>query len=181
MGRIWPGGRRLPTPALDLAINLIAPVNNFLHSLFSQVDMYLNDKMVSAATNMYSYRSYLETLLNYSSSAKDSQFSTSLWATDTAGHMDDLKFADNQGAAKRVKYANNCTESFEMLGGLHLDLCMQDKLLPKRVNLKIRMIRNKPSFYLKATTREKNEYNIMYEKVCLYVRKVVKNLVCLLA
>ena len=52
----------------------VAPANNFLHSLFRQVDVYLNGKQVTPAMGTYAYRSYIETLLNYDVSAKQSQF-----------------------------------------------------------------------------------------------------------
>ena len=67
----------------------VAPVNNFLHSLFRQVDVYLNGKQVTPAMGTYAYRSYIETLLNYDVSAKESQFSSALYYKDTAGKMDD--------------------------------------------------------------------------------------------
>ena len=44
---------------------LVAPVNNFLHSIYNQVDVYFNQKLVSPANNAYPYRAYLESLLNY--------------------------------------------------------------------------------------------------------------------
>ena len=66
----------------------VAPVNNFLHSLFKQVDVYLNGKQVTPAMGTYAYRSYIETLLNYDVSAKNSQFSSALYFKDTAGEMD---------------------------------------------------------------------------------------------
>ena len=50
----------------------IGPVNLLMHSLFSQVDVALNDKLVSSSTNTYAYRAYLETLLNYGKEAKES-------------------------------------------------------------------------------------------------------------
>ena len=67
----------------------VAPVNNFLHSLFKQVDVYLNGKQVTPAMGTYPYRSYIETLLNYDVSAKNSQLSSALYFKDTAGHMDE--------------------------------------------------------------------------------------------
>ena len=66
----------------------VAPVNNFLHSLFKQVDVYLNGKQVTPAMGTYAYRSYIETLLNYDVSAKKSQLSSALYFKDTAGQMD---------------------------------------------------------------------------------------------
>ena len=67
----------------------IAPVNNFLHSLFRQVDVYFNGKQVTPAMGTYAYRSYLETLLNYDVSAKESQLSSAMYYKDTAGKMDE--------------------------------------------------------------------------------------------
>ncbi len=66
----------------------IAPVNNFLHSLFKQIDVYLNGKQVTPAMGTYAYRAYLETLLNYDVSAKESQLTSALYYKDTAGEMD---------------------------------------------------------------------------------------------
>ena len=67
----------------------VAPVNNFLHSLFRQVDVYLNGKQVTPAMSTYAYRSYIETLLNYDVSAKESQFASALYYKDTATKMEE--------------------------------------------------------------------------------------------
>ena len=74
---------------LDSGQASVAPVNNFLHSLFRQVDVYLNGKQVTPAMGTYAYRSYLETLLNYDVSAKESQLSSAMYYKDTAGKMDE--------------------------------------------------------------------------------------------
>ena len=48
----------------------VGPVNLFLHSLFSQVDVSLNERLISPSTNTYPYRAMIETLLNYGKEAK---------------------------------------------------------------------------------------------------------------
>ena len=63
-------------------------VNNFLHSLFKQVDVFLKEKQVTQATGTYAYRAYLETLLNYGPAAKRSQLTAAMFYKDTAGKMD---------------------------------------------------------------------------------------------
>ena len=50
----------------------IAPVNNLLHSMWNQVDLYLNDMLITPPTNTYPYRTYLETLLSFDDSVKRS-------------------------------------------------------------------------------------------------------------
>ncbi|GFS87163.1 uncharacterized protein TNCV_1130481 [Trichonephila clavipes] len=61
----------------------IGPVNLFLHSLFSQVDVSLNDRMVSNSSNTYPYRSYIETLLNHGYDSKTSQLTAELFYKDS--------------------------------------------------------------------------------------------------
>ena len=67
----------------------IAPINNFSHSLFKQVDVYMNGKQVTPAMGTYAYRAYMETLLNYDVSAKKSQLTSALYYKDTPGQMDE--------------------------------------------------------------------------------------------
>ena len=58
----------------DLAADTdVTPVNLTLHSMYKQVDVSLNNKMVTMSTNMYPYKAYLETLLTYGKDAKKSQ------------------------------------------------------------------------------------------------------------
>ena len=46
-----------------------AETNNFLHSLFSECSLTLNGTTITQTTDLYQYRSYLETLLTYGSDA----------------------------------------------------------------------------------------------------------------
>ena len=46
-----------------------APVNNWLHSLFCQVDASMNGTLVTPSTSTYPYRAYIETLLSYGAEA----------------------------------------------------------------------------------------------------------------
>ena len=57
----------------------VGPTNLFLHSLFSEVDITLNDTLVTSSKNTYAYRSYLETLLSYGGAAKTSQLTSALY------------------------------------------------------------------------------------------------------
>ena len=41
----------------------VGPVDLWMHSLFSDVSVSLNEKLVSPPTSMYPYRAYIETLL----------------------------------------------------------------------------------------------------------------------
>ena len=155
----------------------VAPVNNFLHSLFRQVDVYLNGKQVTPAMGTYAYRSYIETLLNYDVSAKKSQLSSALYYKDTPRKMDDkgglpqtktvtIQVKDpnggsdtaetatittagtgNQGFAKRSEFIQD-SKKFTLSGPIFSDVFMGDRLLLNGMTLKIVLNRSSNDFCL---------------------------------
>ena len=66
----------------------VGPVNLFLQSLFSQIDVSLNERLISPSTPTYPYRAMIETLLSYGNDAKTTQLTAGLFYKDTAGKMD---------------------------------------------------------------------------------------------
>src|ERR1043165_6908406 len=68
----------------------VAPTNLLLHSMFSEVELKLNDVIVSRCNGTYPYRAMLETLLSYGAAAKQSQLTSALYYKDTAGGHDEL-------------------------------------------------------------------------------------------
>ncbi len=52
----------------------IGPVNNLIHSLFSQCQVYLNNKGVENTNSNYAYKAYLNNLLCYGREAKETFF-----------------------------------------------------------------------------------------------------------
>ena len=149
--------------------NQVAPTNLWLHSLWQQVDVSLNDKLVSASTNMYPYRAYIETLLSYGSEAKGTQLKTGLWYKDNAEEFDANSGA-NQGFVKRMK-ATTESRSVEMLGRLHTDMMFQDRYLLNHVTVRVRLTRAKDAFCL-LSNAEAAAYKVVLQDVRLHVRKV---------
>ena len=108
----------------------MAPANNWLHSLFSQVDIYLNG--TTPSTNMYPYHAYIETLLSYGSEAKETQLTSQLWYKDTGGRKDAVNIVDedvmNRGLVSRRAHVTQ-SRVVDMMGRLHVDLFLQDRYL----------------------------------------------------
>jgi hypothetical protein len=92
----------------------------WMHSLFSDVSVSLNEKLVSPPTSMYPYSAYIETLLSYGSAAKESQLTGVMWYKDTPGQQD-KRTTDNKGFTARKKLTA-LSKSVQMMGKLHLDL-----------------------------------------------------------
>lgn len=155
---------------------VVAPVNNLLHSLFSQADVFFNQKLVSPANNAYAYRAYIESLLNYNSAAKKSHLTTTLWYGDTAGKMDEIG-PGNKGFAQRQQFLNAET-SVDLIGHLHCDVFNQEKFLLNGVELRLRLVRSRDAFCLMEST---NTHGIHILEASLLVRRVTINPGVLLA
>ena len=56
----------------------IAPKCNFLHTLWTQVDVYLNGSLVTHSNNNYPYRAYIENLISFGRETKKFQLSSLL-------------------------------------------------------------------------------------------------------
>ena len=61
----------------------VAPVNNALGSLFTQVEVSLNGERVSSSSLNYAYKAYLETHLGHSKEAKNSRLSSQFYMLDS--------------------------------------------------------------------------------------------------
>ena len=180
----------------------VAPVNNFLHSLFRQVDVYLNGKQVTPAMGTYAYRSYIETLLNYDVSAKQSQFSSALYYKDTAGQMDKVGALQSSktinyklAGATNADVGNNDSfklytpasgnvgfakrhqfikggNRFVLSGPIFSDIFMTDRLLLNMMDLKVVLNHSSDAFSLMDLNDPAIEPKVQLTDVVLTVRKV---------
>lgn len=149
----------------------IAPVNNFLHSIFSQVDIHLNQKCITPPSNNYNYRSYIENLLNYGCDAKNSHLSSVIWEKDMAGKMDTLDVVNgNTGYMKRHSISKD-EQIIEMYGNLHCDIFNQDKFMINGVDMGVKLIKAKNEFVLMGS----NKGHLEIVDANLFVRKVKIN------
>ena len=151
----------------------VGPVNLLLHSLFNEVDVKINDVLITSTNNTYAYRAYLETLLSYGTDAKTTQLVSSMFIKDAAGKMDDSNTSDNQcnsGLRDRRVYFQG-GDDVELLGRIHADIFYQQKYLPNDITIRIRLVRNKSNFCLMSNTPDEN-YKIKINACKLYVRKV---------
>lgn len=156
----------------------VAPVNNWLHSLFNQLDVYLNQKLVSPPNNTYAYRAYLETLLNYGPAAKSSHLTCGLWYEDTPHKMDAMD-STNKGFIKREELVKLNT-SVDMIGHLHGDIFNQDKFLLNGVEMRIKLVRSKEVFNLMCNSADE-KLKVTILDASLIIRKARINPSILLA
>jgi len=148
-----------------------APVNLFLHSLFSQVDISLNGTLITSSTNTYPYRAMLETLLSYGQDAKTSQLTSALYYKDTAGQMSSLDFTTaaniNDGMKTRRRLAQQ-SRVIDMMGRIHADIFFQERYMLNEVNVRVKLVRSKDAF----CTMGDADYKVKIMHTSLFVRKV---------
>lgn len=151
-------------------------VNNILSSLFSQVDVFLNQKLVSSSNNTYAYRAYLETLLSYGPAAKTSHLTTALWYEDTPKYMNDLN--NNNGLAARREFTKR-SKTLDLVGYIHSDVFNQEKFLINGVEVRLKFIRSKPEFCLMGPVN--SNLKIVINDANLFIRRVKINPTVMLA
>lgn len=128
-------------------------------------------RLISASSNTYPYRAYIETLLNYGE-AKKTALTTECFYKDTAGKLsvvDPFPENGNKGLSQRYELVKN-SKTLDLIGNLHCDLFYQNRL-----NLvDIKLIRNKPDFCL-ISSSSPPDYKVIIEHASLFVRKVKVN------
>ncbi|XP_016843993.1 uncharacterized protein F54H12.2-like [Nasonia vitripennis] len=157
----------------------VGPINNFMHSMFNQTDVFFNQKIVLPPNNAYPYRAYIETLLNYAPAPKDSHLTASLWYDDTSGGFDSPANVVSTVTApmivnKELEYRKYFTQNrryFDMIGHLHHNLFNQDKMLINGVEMRVRLVRSKDDFCLMDATADE-KFKLSIKEATLIVRRV---------
>lgn len=152
----------------------VAPVNLFLQSLFSQIDVSIQGKVMSSTSGFYPYKAYIQTLLRYGSDARQSQLHTQLWLKDTAGYFDDVDFTngDNTNAIVRMAYIAQ-SKVLDLQGPILHDFFQINRYLINQVGISVKFHRTKPEFCLLSNTSK--DYIIDFEQMILRVAKVQVN------
>ena len=133
-------------------------VNNLFHSLFNNIDLYLNNKLISSSTDTYPYRAYIENLLSYNNESKDTQLKAlELWDKDTATHMQDNTAGGANTGWKLRKLRIALSRSCELIGRLHLDMFLQEKYIPNGIEIRLKLNRASTNFCLMGTAPGKIE------------------------
>ena len=157
----------------------VAPVNNTLHSLFSQLDVSLNDVPILSSTTTYPYRASIENHLNYGNDAKESRLSAGLYYMDDNIEVSDPIPDDEDAIVNSGLQAWHgvCTgQTFDMIGGLQADIFNQNCYMINRVTMKLRMTRSKDCFVLMSADAESYTVDIVSAKLPIWKLKIAPSL-----
>jgi hypothetical protein len=150
----------------------VTSINLVLHSLFSQVDVQLQQQLVSS-NQLYPYKAYLETLLHYDEGAKKTFLQSQGYAKDRAETIDAVSIHEsNPGLINRWKwFAAGKVIDFE--GPLMADICQQERMLLNGVEINIRLWRSHDAFFLLTQGADASKYKIVLKEAYLRACKVI--------
>jgi hypothetical protein len=96
-----------------VAADIVAPVNDLFNSLWSNIELFLNDRLISHSNNTHGYTSVISHLIHDSEESLHSERSMRLMYKDTAGAMDSIE-------ANKANH-NNFINDFNIVPGADAD------------------------------------------------------------
>ena len=150
--------------------DIVTFVNNGIHSIFSSIEFFLQDILVTQpTTHSYPYIAYLTKLLNNSASVRRGKDTEAGFFLDT----DFTSVVKNKGFLERLKLSAN-SQSVELCDTLDLSFFKTSKYLANAVDCRFRFNRAHPNFCLqKLDSDTNNNYKINITKMKLMIRKVL--------
>lgn len=174
----------------------VAPINDLLNGLWKNVDLELNNRNVTQGNTNHGYISMISHLIHDSEESLKSERSMRLLYKDTPNQMDvvnarvvnnenvipgfDFGMNDdelvifaadevvgNNGLHKRYRETHSSKE-FELIGGLNIDVCHQERYWPNGIEMKLRLHRQNRKFTLMSAA---DEFKIEIRDIYLLMRK----------
>ena len=146
--------------------NTVAVSNMILHSLFRQVDVSLQQKVISPEIGVnYPYKAILDVLLNYGHEVQGSQLQAEGFYKDNGlvttergedGELDEKHIPApkeptnfNFGEVLRWGLTDN-NETLTLEGPLHVDICQMDRLVMNGVQIVVKLFPSLNGFCLRT-------------------------------
>ena len=155
---------------IDTATDKVGFTNLVIASLFSDVSLTISDTQVEGGQCMYSYASYMSTLMQFTPQAQKSHMLALGWKKDEGGKMED---AANKGFVTRMEWTKDSKE-VTFIGPVYLDFFRQSRYLISQTDMRIKFTQNKPDFALMGLAAG-TDYKFLISKAVLRVRRVTVN------
>ena len=131
------------------------PIDQIFHTMWSSVDVSLNQVQVSTSGTNYMYKAAIENLLNYNKLTKDIQLSAIGMTPDTAnfnstrlGQGNAVTGFNSGLIAHRELFGDDGHGSCELTGPILADICDQGRLILDNVDIDINLWPSKDDFCL---------------------------------
>ncbi len=160
---------------------LLGPVNNFLHSMFSQVQVKIGNTEVENTNSHYGFRAYMENLLCYDKEAKETWMQMEGWFKDSPGEFENIAKSDYTSSTglstanvgfhnRRGRYTSQ--KCFEMKGKIKSDIFNMNRYMLPQVNIQLMLSRAKKEFCFMSNPEVLDQVELKIEECWLQVRRV---------
>ena len=131
--------------------DLVAPVNLSLQSLFTQVDLNLQQQPLYSVGGNYPFKAYLDVLLDENTKMQEEKLASQLYYKDNLSSEDiATPQGDNNGLYQRWTHTRE-GRVFDMSGPLYLDMWQQERLLLNGIPLQLKLWPSKDAFRLMSS------------------------------
>lgn len=120
-----------------------------MQSMFSHIEVYMNNKLISENSNNYPWKAYLKVILSSGSDEQNSQLQSQLFMKDD-NPMNSLTL--NSGMVNRYLYTKE-SQTFELERNLLEDALNLDKYLINGVDKYMKLFRSSTPFVLISTVQ----------------------------
>lgn len=142
--------------------------NNILHSMFNEIEIYLNDTKISSGGGNYAYRAFFENLFSFSSEEKLSKL------------IAEGFYPASEKSKVISKFKSYNSKTIEVYGRLHLDIFFQPRLILSGCDIRLKLHKQSSAFCIKSASAssdilsgiDASNLYIDFEEIYLDVRKV---------
>ena len=101
-------------------------IHLFHHSMWNQIEVFINNHLVSTSTNNHPYKAYVENLLQYGDEAKEMQLCSVGYYKDVAGTMDTANVLSGGNSGLSERYAlMGASKPCHVYGPLNADVSIK--------------------------------------------------------
>jgi hypothetical protein len=152
-----------------VSLDVVAPVNNTLHSMFGRVDVSLQNRMLTESDTPYPYQSYLKALLNTTRQMKEGPMQMQLFYKRLPGdRTTNWLLAEANGGLRTRGLLFDGSNEVDMSGPLYCDIFAITKLIPNGVPLAITLYPTNPDFVL-TSPMNNPDVKLVITKACYRV------------
>ena len=129
------------------AVLLVTHVNNILHSIFSNVEVYINNQQIYNSNGLYAHKSYISD--NFKGAISECKGVLHCEGYDYEEFPDEIMEAplSEPFFTRRMKMLSR-PDSFMLYGKLGVDFFSTSELLYPNMKVRLRLIRARPNFYM---------------------------------
>ena len=134
----------------NIDANTAAPINITLHSMLREIGLEFNGRNVGDTSQLYPYRSHLETLFNFYKETQETPLLCEGWTKDTTGHMNVTAVGGNNAGlnARAATFARSTVVEF--IDRPHWDVFSQERLIPPNINFHMKLMPSPNDFVCKS-------------------------------